>query len=124
MNSAPLSLWRGDTLVTVMPARRPHGALSVSPGETAISAAIDVALASHPGVMRREIMSKARHRRVVHARQEVMWLLRSMTWDDGAPRYSLPGIARALGIADHTTVLHGVRAHERRMLEEQARAAA
>ena len=37
MNSAPLSLWRGDTLVTVMPARRPHGALSVSPGETAIA---------------------------------------------------------------------------------------
>lgn len=111
----PLSLWKGDTLVAVMPAPRPPGVRSVSPNEATVAAAIDATLPSHPGVSRDEIMSRARSPRIAHARQEVMWRLRAMTWDDGVARYSLPGIARGLGLLDHTSVIHGVRAHARRL---------
>lgn len=43
-------------------------------------------------------------RSVAHIRQEVMWLARCMTHD------SLPEIGRAM-MRDHTTVVHGIRAH-------------
>jgi chromosomal replication initiator protein len=45
-----------------------------------------------------------------------MWLLKSMT------SLSLPQIGRALGGRDHTTVMHGVRKHESRMLAAGASA--
>lgn len=50
----------------------------------------------------------------VRARQEFMWRARQVKWADGTHRYSLPMIGKFLGV-DHTTVLHGVRAHEKRI---------
>lgn len=67
------------------------------------------AVAIKNGLTRAEIMSKSRYRSIVYPRQEAMWQLRRQT------RLSLPQIARHVGVKDHTTVLHGVRAHEKRM---------
>lgn len=52
------------------------------------------------------------------ARQELMWLLRQQE------RWSLPQIGRFLGGRDHTTIIHGVRQHQRRLDEAFARLAA
>lgn len=54
-------------------------------------------------------------RKVGHARQEACWRLRDITRPDGRPRLSYPRIAQIVGLKDHTSVLAGVRAHERRM---------
>lgn len=55
-----------------------------------------------------EIMSDRRTRRAVLARQEAMYRLRMET------TWSLPRIGKFLGGKDHTTVLHGYRAHAKR----------
>lgn len=60
-------------------------------------------------------------RRFIHhvrARQDFMWRARQVKWADGKPRYSLPMIGQFLGV-DHTTILHGVRAHEKRLQAAQ-----
>jgi len=54
-----------------------------------------------------EIFSKNRRHFVSQVRQEVMWECR-------AKGYSLGQIGRFLG-RDHTTIIHGIRAHEARM---------
>lgn len=115
MSVAPLSIWKGDALVAVLPAPRPAGVRSVTPSEATLNATIDAVLPAWPGVTRKDIKSLSRVHRIAHARHEVMWCLREMKWDDGVCRYSLPGIARALGLKDHTSVYHGVRAHARRL---------
>lgn len=51
----------------------------------------------------------SRRVRVVHARQEAMYVLRIVH------KLSFPTIARMMGGKDHTTILHGVRCHEDRM---------
>lgn len=48
---------------------------------------------------------------VAHPRQEAMWMM----WQQ--EHLSLPRIGRFLGGRDHTTILHGCRAHEKRMAE-------
>ena len=65
------------------------------------------------GLTVQEILTRTRKRRIAHARQEAMWELRQRT------RLSLPQIAERLNLKDHTTVLWGVRAHERRLAEAQ-----
>lgn len=60
------------------------------------------------------ILNRDRSRPQVHARQYAIWLLRQMRRADGLPRYSLPGIARAVGLTDHTTALHAIRAVQKR----------
>lgn len=112
MSTVPLSIWRGDTLVSCPP--RTSGA-SGTVGRDALSVALSDTLSRHPGVTVAEVMGKSRLRPIVRARQEVMWLLREARWADGTPRYSLSGIAGALGVVDHTTVLHGVRVHAKRL---------
>lgn len=62
----------------------------------------------------REMRAGARERRVAHPRQEAMWRI----YQTG--RYSYPQIARFLGYKDHTTIIHGVREHERRRAERMA----
>jgi hypothetical protein len=47
-------------------------------------------------------------------RQAAWWLARELTG------HSLPVIGRCIGKRDHTTVLHGLGAHERRMLDDPA----
>ena len=46
-------------------------------------------------------------------RQELMWTLRQVKID-GRPRYTYPQIAKFLR-RDHTTIIHGVKAHEQRI---------
>jgi len=57
----------------------------------------------------RELRGPGRHRYVAWPRQEAMWRLRT------TGRYSLPQIGAFLGGRDHTTVIKGIRAYERRM---------
>ena len=57
------------------------------------------------GVPLREIVSPSRSYKVVRARQAAMYALAKKT------ELSCKQIARAVGRTDHTTVLHGVRAH-------------
>lgn len=53
----------------------------------------------------------------VHAvpRQHLMWKARQYRQTNGANRWSYPQIGRYLGGRDHTTVMHGEKAHEKRM---------
>lgn len=59
---------------------------------------------------RRDAISTPRH--------EAFWLARQQKRADGSPRYSLGMIGRYFGGRDHTTVLHGSRAHQRRLAAE------
>lgn len=63
------------------------------------------------GVSYREMLSQRRQKHLVHARQHAMWELRKHT------SLSMPSIGRLLGGRDHTTILYGLRAHEKRMLD-------
>jgi chromosomal replication initiation ATPase DnaA len=63
-----------------------------------------------------ELLSTSRSRRVTHPRHAFMWHARQVKWPDGENRYSLPMIGAFLGM-DHTSVLHGERAHARRLAE-------
>lgn len=58
-----------------------------------------------------ELISPMRERRVAWPRQEAM----AAMYDTG--RWSYPQIGRYLGGRDHTTVLHGVREHKKRLAE-------
>lgn len=58
-----------------------------------------------------ELRSARRSKYVVRARHEAFWRCRQET------TASLPQIGRHLGGKDHTTVLHGIRMHEKRMRE-------
>jgi len=71
-------------------------------------------VASKHGVTEPEIYSARRYKRIVHARQEIMYeIAKRKGW-------SLPRIGSFLGGRDHTTVLHGIRRHSR-ILEELAK---
>ena len=59
------------------------------------------------------IMSRKQLHKIAVLRQELMWILREVKIN-GRPRYSYPQIAKFLR-RDHTTVIHGVRAHEQRI---------
>ena len=59
------------------------------------------------------IMSREQLHKIAVLRQELMWILREVKIN-GRPRYSYPQIAKFLR-RDHTTVIHGVRAHEQRI---------
>lgn len=68
------------------------------------------------GVTFEEITSEVRIPRVVHARQELMWRLRTeVLW--GTPR-----IGRFVN-RDHSTVLHGIGRHELRLRDAEGREA-
>jgi hypothetical protein len=59
------------------------------------------------------IKSRERLHKIAVLRQELMWTLREVKIN-GRPRYTYPQIAKFLR-RDHTTVIHGVRAHEQRI---------
>jgi chromosomal replication initiation ATPase DnaA len=61
----------------------------------------------------RTLLAPLRHRRVAWARQEAMARIRALRTDEGKHVFSLPAIGRMFGM-DHTTVLHGLRAIEKR----------
>lgn len=58
-----------------------------------------------------EFRSKRRWPYLVKARQHAMWEIRHAT------TLSLPAIGRVLGGLDHTTILWGIRAHQKRLDE-------
>lgn len=63
------------------------------------------------GVVREQLCGRARTSSVSRARQELWWLIRNQP----EMHYSLPEIA-SLFRRDHTTVLHGIQAHQRRVV--------
>jgi hypothetical protein len=60
-----------------------------------------------------EVKGDRRFTKLVLARQEAFWRLKTET------RWSLPQIGRFMGGKDHTTVLFGYRRHEERMREAE-----
>ena len=83
------------------------------PSSTMRSIVYDVA--KRHGITPEDIVGHDRSHRFTHPRQEAMWLMREVRLSDGRQRWSLPRIAAHLGNRDHTTVLHGVRAHQKRL---------
>ena len=74
-------------------------------------------VAAKHGLTTDDLTGPARFKTIAHARQEAMWELRLRT------KLSTTQIGQRLGDRDHTTVLHGLRAHERRLSEAQEKAA-
>jgi hypothetical protein len=72
-------------------------------------------VAAKHGVEIREMLSQRRGRPVVAARHEAVYRMRYET------TMSLPQIGRRMGGRDHSTVLHGIRSHECRLLGMQYR---
>ena len=66
------------------------------------------------GIDPRDILGDSRLRLIVYARQEVAWRLYQFRDHRGYRRFSMPQIGRYLR-RDHTTILHAIRAHEKRM---------
>jgi chromosomal replication initiation ATPase DnaA len=62
----------------------------------------------------RDILGPTRFRHVVYARQEAMYRVRNEIVIRGEPM-SYPEIGRKFGGRDHSTVLHSMRAHARRV---------
>lgn len=66
-------------------------------------------VASDYGVPVSYIVSKNRNDRLVRIRWDAMWRMYETRYADGSRRYSQPQIAKVLGLADHTTVMHGLK---------------
>jgi len=66
------------------------------------------------GLEPRVILGRDRDNTTVMARQELAWRLSRIVGADGRRRFSLPQIGRYLD-RDHSTILHAIRAHEKRM---------
>ena len=73
-------------------------------------------VARYYGLPAIDMVSARRDYAAAHARQVGMYLARQLT------RHSMPVIGREFGGRDHTTVMHGIRAVEKRMGDAQARA--
>lgn len=69
-------------------------------------------VAAQHGVSLPEITGHQRAYNIVRARHEAFYRLKTET------QLSLPQIGRKMGGRDHTTVLHGVRKHKERLMEE------
>ena len=67
------------------------------------------------GVASDHLLAGRKLKRLAVARQDFMWRARQVRAADGARRYSLPMIARFLGLKDHTTILWGARRHQARL---------
>lgn len=106
--NAPLSIWR--TLPPNAPRRTPQ-TRSGRPSLGGEAGAMLRATAEANNLTPDELIGQSRKRRVCQPRQELMFRM----YETG--RYSLPLIGQFLGGRDHTTILHGVRAHRKRMAE-------
>ncbi len=79
--------------------------------------AIQVHVARHYGIERRDMLSTCRRWAVVRPRQVAMYLAKTLT------HHSLPEIGRRFGPRDHTTVLAALRRVEARIARDPAFAA-
>lgn len=105
-----LSLWKG--VITPMPYL--HSGNRAQLRRVVVDEVVADVAARH-GITPGELLGPRRLRHLIIPRQEAMYLLRAIKASDGLPKYSLPAIGIALGGRDHTTVLHGVRAHAARL---------
>lgn len=114
----PLQPWQVQPFSFTLKARRPVRIAAIKPGSIAPASRalkiIQSACDSHH-VALREVLSVDRTARVVVARDDAMWRLRTEMG------MSLVQIGLRLGGRDHSTVLSGLRRHEER---RSARAAA
>jgi chromosomal replication initiation ATPase DnaA len=69
-------------------------------------------IAKQHGFTFRQLISPRRDAKIAQARQHAMWQL------DRDTNLSLPQIGKLMGDRDHTTILHGIRAHARRMAKD------
>lgn len=106
MTEVALSLFRGEVI-------KPSGVSMKTITET---------VAARYRIKVSDLKGPARYRHVARPRQEAMWLMRQVRWADGTPRYSFPMIGAFLGGRDHTTIIHGVRAHEARLVAQRVAA--
>ena len=101
-----LSLWRGNLKLK-------FGRVAKS-GDPTTMRQITTEVAAERGVSFGDLVMPdhvpgARAFAIAHPRQEAMWRMKQ------AGKWSLPQIGRFLGERDHTTVLSGVRAHQKRL---------
>ncbi|RAK51607.1 helix-turn-helix domain-containing protein [Phenylobacterium soli] len=75
-------------------------------------------VAEESGVPLEELRGQDRHKRIAHARQRAYALIY------GTGHFSTSQIGAFFGGRDHTTVLHGIRAHKARMAKGQPMAVA
>lgn len=112
------SLWRGAIQIT-----RERPGLQHLP--KAVVDAVLTDLCRGTGVRPSDILGSDTNRtHIIPLRQEAMYRLRAMTDPTGRPLYSYPSIGARLGGRDHTTVMHGVRAHHRRLASQREALAA
>jgi chromosomal replication initiation ATPase DnaA len=71
-------------------------------------------IARQHGFTFRQLISPRRNQKLAIARQHAMYEL------DRRTSLSLPQIGKLLGGRDHTTVLHGIRAHEARLAKGES----
>ncbi|GEM_PF-6006186 len=93
-NVVAFSLWKGD----------------IRPNRTPVMDMIAQAVAEAYGISVEDLKGRRIHKGHARPRQHAMYLMAQYS------HLSLPMIGRFFD-RDHTTVLHGVRAHERRMAE-------
>jgi chromosomal replication initiation ATPase DnaA len=103
-----LSLWRGPMLIPASPHRSARDIVRE--------------VAEGNGLTVDDLTGPSRLRYVCYARHEAMWLIRQVKASDGKPRFSMPFIGSLLGGRDHTTVLHGIREHAKRLAAEKVAA--
>jgi chromosomal replication initiation ATPase DnaA len=70
---------------------------------------IAISIAKAYGLSWKDITSPRRLKRIVMARQHAWWLMRKHT------KLSYPQMAKVFGDFDHTSVMHGVARHQRRV---------
>ena len=80
-----------------------------APGGPGMGHKIARAVAKYHNLSFQQLISASRFKEFVRARHHAMYEMRENT------ELSLPAIGRVLGHRDHTTVLHGVRKHAKRI---------
>lgn len=73
------------------------------------------AVARDHAITLEELRGPSRRRVFAYPRQDLFWRARQVKRPDGTNRYSYTQIGFFCGRRDHTTVLHGERAHAARM---------
>ena len=81
-------------------------AVPMAPSERVTASDIIHEVCQRYGILKQDLISGTRQRHIAKPRQECMFRL------SNEMGMSLPQIGRILGGRDHTTVLHGIRAHE------------
>jgi chromosomal replication initiation ATPase DnaA len=91
-----LSLWKGEILIACKTMNQ-----------------IGALVAENHNLTVKDLKGQSRLRPIVAARQEAMWLMAEEIRPSGTPRYTNAQIGGWFN-RDHTTVIHGRRAHAKR----------